>query len=540
MTVTMRQLLTDEDLHLRIVYDGGKNSLDGGVIWVHATDVVTAAEYSEPGEILLTCSTNFPLEDMSNANDLSLLKRNRRKLGLSSHFKNVEDAYNEMWMRYVETLSHAGIQAIGLGVVIKHHIVPKALLAAAVKYHIVLFEVPGEVSFSMIMKAFLRYQSEEEETAQRRMYSIQHEMFKALGSDNPLENVVSMTARLVGGWAAFVDNEGNVRFVSNRNMAKRAGDLYREFQKQMEIEPGDIHMMYGVTPERNRYFVKSLESGGRQLGCVMAASGMRSDNSEILRPIVAAASEAITCILPQLIERFNGISRLRTAVFCELAGGGAQSAMTFADELWPARFVFPAHVMCVAQSGMDASRLYQIFDREIPGDLRAIYAIHDGRLWIVVAENDMAWIRQWLAADASRTSVDKPVEGLTMLAEAFDEVKRNFSLREYGHRSGILDISPHELVRPDVAQAYATELLGPLRELPQTETNNLLHTMRELLMSAFNVGEAATHMHVHRHTVENRLRKVENLLGLDLSSESDRVKLWIACAFIRDSMSTSC
>ncbi len=540
MTVTMRQLLTDEDLRLRIVYDGGKNSLDGGVIWVHATDVVTAAEYSEPGEILLTCSTNFPLEDMSSADDLSLLKRGRRKLGLSSHFKNVEDAYGEMWMKYVETLSHAGIQAIGLGVVIKHHVVPKALLAAAVKYHIVLFEVPGEVSFSMIMKAFLRYQSEEEETAQRRMYSIQHEMFKALGSDAPVENVVSMTAKLVGGWAAYVDHEGSVRFVSNRNMARRAGDLYREFQKQMENEPGDVHMMYGVTPERNRYFVKSLESGGRQLGCVMAASGIRSDNSEILRPIVAAASEAITCVLPQLIERFDCVSRLRTAVFCELAGGNAQSVMTFADELWSDRFAFPARVMCVAQSGIGASRLYRIFDREVPQNLRINYAVYDEHLWIVAAEDDLEWVCQWLDADASRASVGKSVEGISMLAESFEEVKRSFSLRRYGHRSGILDISPHELVRPDVAQAYAAELMGPLRELSQNEMGNLLHTMRELLMSAFNVGEAATHMHVHRHTVENRMKKVENLLGLDLSTESDRVKLWIACAFIRDSMSTSC
>lgn len=45
--------------------------------------------------------------------------------------------------------------------------------------------------------------------------------------------------------------------------------------------------------------------------------------------------------------------------------------------------------------------------------------------------------------------------------------------------------------------------------------------------------DAAKALGVHRHTVENRLARVERVLGLDLGRESSRVRLWIACSFLR-------
>ena len=84
MAITIRELIAVSSLDLRLIYNGDHDALESGIVWVHPTDVVNAAQFAEPGEILLTCSTNFPLENLANTNDLSLLKRDRRKLGLPS------------------------------------------------------------------------------------------------------------------------------------------------------------------------------------------------------------------------------------------------------------------------------------------------------------------------------------------------------------------------------------------------------------------------------------------------------------------------
>jgi sugar diacid utilization regulator len=97
-------------------------------------------------------------------------------------------------------------------------------------------------------------------------------------------------------------------------------------------------------------------------------------------------------------------------------------------------------------------------------------------------------------------------------------------------------MSPHELVLPQLASAYAFELFRPLQELPADESELLMKTIREVVSCSFNVGMSARRLDVHRHTIENRIAKVEQLIGLDLSLESDRVKIYIALAFIRNAM----
>ena len=58
-------------------------------------------------------------------------------------------------------------------------------------------------------------------------------------------------------------------------------------------------------------------------------------------------------------------------------------------------------------------------------------------------------------------------------------------------------------------------------------------TMREMMSHAFSVGATSAALQIHRHTVENRMNKLERMLGLDFNDEADRVKLWIASSFIR-------
>jgi purine catabolism regulator len=73
------------------------------------------------------------------------------------------------------------------------------------------------------------------------------------------------------------------------------------------------------------------------------------------------------------------------------------------------------------------------------------------------------------------------------------------------------------------AAAYADQFLAPLGDDPA-----LLATLGAYLDHHGSVGDAATALGVHRNTVRNRLRQVEDALGRSLDDPHVRVDAWVA------------
>jgi purine catabolism regulator len=84
------------------------------------------------------------------------------------------------------------------------------------------------------------------------------------------------------------------------------------------------------------------------------------------------------------------------------------------------------------------------------------------------------------------------------------------------------------LLDPAVARAFARGLLGPLREHDRTGRGDLVASLRRWLEHHGHWDTAATRLGVHRHTLRNRITKVEDLLGRDLDSPGVRAELWVA------------
>ncbi|MFD1151501.1 PucR family transcriptional regulator, partial [Saccharothrix hoggarensis] len=76
------------------------------------------------------------------------------------------------------------------------------------------------------------------------------------------------------------------------------------------------------------------------------------------------------------------------------------------------------------------------------------------------------------------------------------------------------------LLAPDAA-SFAAALLEPLDDV-------LRETLRVWLSCHGQADPAATRLGVHRHTVRNRLRKAEELLGRSLDPAGTRAELWLA------------
>ena len=100
----------------------------------------------------------------------------------------------------------------------------------------------------------------------------------------------------------------------------------------------------------------------------------------------------------------------------------------------------------------------------------------------------------------------------------------------------LADLSQLDLVDPDIAESYARVLLDPLiadgPRMRQTR-HVLFATLAALVDCSFSPSGCAERMGVHRHTIENRMERIQSMLGLDFSSISDQSRLWFAVETLR-------
>lgn len=86
---------------------------------------------------------------------------------------------------------------------------------------------------------------------------------------------------------------------------------------------------------------------------------------------------------------------------------------------------------------------------------------------------------------------------------------------------------------PDQAAHLSRSLLGPVLDLPPEDSALLLDTARGWLAERGSTSTAARILHVHRNTVRYRLRRLEELTGLDLADPADTARLQIALEAVR-------
>ncbi|MET8778354.1 helix-turn-helix domain-containing protein [Nocardia sp. NPDC004654] len=81
---------------------------------------------------------------------------------------------------------------------------------------------------------------------------------------------------------------------------------------------------------------------------------------------------------------------------------------------------------------------------------------------------------------------------------------------------------------PHPSGELATEILGPILELPATDRNELLDTLDLWFECAGSNLEVARRLHFHRNTIHNRLRRIENLTNRRCADPKAAAELYIA------------
>jgi DNA-binding PucR family transcriptional regulator len=90
-----------------------------------------------------------------------------------------------------------------------------------------------------------------------------------------------------------------------------------------------------------------------------------------------------------------------------------------------------------------------------------------------------------------------------------------------------------QLDDPQRLRAFARTVLGPVLEYDRTRHTELIHTARVHLEHSLDRRATANALHLHPNTVAQRIRRLEELTGLQLSRPPDLLRLTSALTVAR-------
>lgn len=497
----------------------GPTSLNGVVRWVAVSELADPTPYLEGDELLLT--TGMRLEG---------------------------DQPGHVTSDYVARLVARGVAGLGFGVGLSHEEVPAALVDAAERAGLPLLEVPRETPFIAIGKAVSELLAAEQYDEISRAFAAQGRLTRAALRPEGMNAVIDRLAKEVGGWAALLDEAGEV---GHATRGARTESVIAELTRlRAGRRPATASLALSGPGEH--IVVQPLGGGARPRG--FFAVGARQPFSPVTHTVINAAGSLLTLAMEQGRAQLEARRRARSAVLELLLAGAEEHARAVLTPLGDRLPKEPLVVLATAPGSLDALET-RAFTALLPGT-NAVARSHApdaaARSRTAAAPDRgeagpqaVALVSE-TAADEVAREADGPV-GVSLpcgydpaaLRNAIDQAGRALEAATRGGaprrgRTGRYVVRFGELagqgllrlLDQDTAQAFAAAVLAPLTEYGSRA--DLVESLRAYLDSNGHWDAAAQRLGVHRHTLRYRMRRVADLLGRDLDDAGVRAELWVA------------
>ena len=543
--VPVRELLALPELGLRVRAGQGvlDRRLDRPVSWATVSELVDPTEFLRGGELLLLVGVSLP-------------------------------AGAQAQRTYVRRLADAGVAAVGFGVGLYWDEVPPALVAAAERAGLPLLEVPRAVPFLAISRAVAQAIGRRERAAGERLAAAQRALTAAaVGRGGPAA-VLDEVRRLTGGWALLLNSGGAVLAASPPEAAGHRAALDADLARLREA-PGVASLVSsggsgggrgsggtgvggsgaggaggsggsgvggsgGPAERAGQTWVQSLGAGAEVLGYLAVGRDPALTADE--RAVVNAAVPLCTLSLDRTRAVGRGGRRVRAGALRLLLAGQAELVRSVAAELWNG---LPDEPVVLAECrgarfAVAAARDRLAADRRT-SSARVLHAELDDTL-VCLAHADGPDVDRLVAVlrgvEGLRIGLSDPA-GYPDLDRARDQARR---AADHGTGPGtrvtrfaeVPRLGLSELVAllpPEATEEFVASVLRPLREDAAGPADRREELVRSLTVWLAHHGQwdpAAAELGVHRHTLRNRVRKVERLLGRELDSADLRAELWLA------------
>lgn len=505
MSLTLRDLVADPALRLTTHADAA--ALERSVSWVHTTELADPTPFLAGGELLLTTGLGLRAQECGD---------------------------------FVDRLTSAGIAGLGFGVGLSHREVPAELTAAVERVGLPLLEVPKETPFIAISKAASRALAAAEYAGLRRTSRAQHELAQAAGRSDGLAALVRKLATLLDAWVLLLAPSGAAMHAAPADSVLHLDQLTTHVDR-LRQKKGLAAL--GMSLGGSEVSMQVLGAHGRGFLIVGRAAGFDTTDHHVIN----SAASLLTLALEQSATLNAARRRLRSGFLdLMLRGEPVQDSLGDLRAELPAE---PLRVVALRGSGDTDALLHRL---EVERPRTPLYLAESGGVVVALAAAGGAGL-DWLTELPQRYpdlrgGVSEPcawdglAAGLRQARQALDSAQRGDRAPrgDEAQRGDRADSGAGRVLRFDEiagqgllnlvpqadARAFAESLLAPL--LQHDARGDLLASLREWLAQHGQWDPAASRLGVHRHTLRNRMQKVEALLGRAMDQPGARAELWFA------------
>jgi PucR family transcriptional regulator, purine catabolism regulatory protein len=493
---TVDQLLQDPGLRLRtVVRAHGARPIS----WVHPTELPDPTPYLRGGEVVLTTGMWLDTGTPPSA--------------------------------FVAALARSAVVAIGFGLSVGHLVMPRGLEEACRDHDMTLFEVPLDVSFQTLVRAFVLHNTREGVVPLRAAVRHNQAFVSALGEGKGIPGVLEIIRRDLGAETHLWDPRGQLiagTSTTDAGIVDRAWTSVR--RRNQRIDLGEIAVV-PIGPRGAREALMLIE---RPLERMSAAD-------------VAEVEQAVSFIGLELGRRRairETVRRFTADVVEGLFAGDVDGAAVY-RHLAMLGFEPDSPVFLVVSSVEDCPEPLDCLDAAFGGiGVRSGSSSVSGRLVSFAQVRTRDFDARSVGSAVSESLGPRACVGVGSLALEPADLRRSLLEADYacrlamrrgsegGRHAAYDEVGSHllllALLDRDVLTVYRRAVLQPLLDHDSRGPVNLVETLRVYLASGQQSTSSASQLGIHVNTLKHRLGLVERLTGRDLRSTADVADLYLA------------
>ena len=530
MSLSLRKLLQNPSLHLRLVTAGGADPADAPATeeaafdrmfeWLHATDMIDPTPFLGPAEVILTLGWQFPVTDSADPAVPEVLME----------AAELERIYDD----YAALVSAHGVIGIGFGSDVLHRGVPAPLVRACRAHGLILFDVPYEISFMDLLQEAARVLQRDETERYSRSLRAQKAIANAATRRDGLSATLRETARQLGCGVALYDPLGNPVLVVQAPGGRRIADGELTAIVRATLASGQRFRSAQVTPEIEAV-LQLLGEPGQPSGLLVLTLSRGFD--DLSRDVLSSVLALVSVSLEQNQALASLHETLREALLQLALSGNVDVSRHIVESVWGRLPDPPLATVVGIPRRFDAARLFPALEPvQSASEFPLFFARYRNEVAFLVHERDLDRLLAQLApfelALGSSRCDDWPG-----LALALEEARKAAA---YGQRMAIDGSTPFtelwrngvtDLIDSSDAAHVARRLLGPVAEHEGEHGTELLRTLRVWLRHHGKPLPTARELAIHRHTLTNRLAQISALTGMDLDDYEARAELALALRY---------
>nr|WP_042178253.1 PucR family transcriptional regulator [Kibdelosporangium sp. MJ126-NF4]CEL13072.1 regulatory protein [Kibdelosporangium sp. MJ126-NF4] len=470
----------DPQLQVEFRVTGAPGALERPITWCAPTESIDPSPFLTPGALMLT----------------------------SGMALNVTDA--RIWDAYVERLAKIPIAALAFGLGPAHATLPAGLVTACENHAVPLLVIPAEVPFVLVQRDVQDRLSAERYEALRRGSELADDCSRIAVEQGTIQDVLHRISEVADARVSIQDSTGTT-------LLSAGGD--------------------GAFPARTEFTMPGGERDRFRL--VVEKADTRPTIDTLLAPVAAVVSMQLSTMFGSTgTAHSRNAGRLTAAIYGnDSIPADELIALARDAELEPHQRT--GIVVLQPGAGMSTTSLRSVSWRArvmLAGEFPVVRYVEEPDLSTILLQSEALDQDRLMAA--ARAAVGRARSISVIVSTAENATELGLTLRTARRALGEPGIHPApqlnfdtvvDTLRHPGTTSLAKRLLAPLQ---RSGDRALLTTLETYLRCSGATPAICQELFIHRNTLAYRLKRIQELLGLDLQDGQVRATLLMALRLI--------